>query len=87
MNIPDFSAHSCHLWAAGRELVGRSGRRDGRNDTACAIRVGGKSARIAMPKHDFKRVELRFVARGMLPTWMREEMKGTKLTKDSFLIK
>jgi hypothetical protein len=22
-----------------------------------------------------------------LPTWMREEMKGTKLTKDSFLIK
>jgi DNA-binding protein H-NS len=25
--------------------------------------------------------------RGMLPFWMREEMKGTKLTKESFLIK
>jgi hypothetical protein len=24
--------------------------------------------------------------RGMLPKWMREEMKGTKLTKDDFLI-
>jgi hypothetical protein len=24
-------------------------------------------------------------ARGMLPAWMREEMKGTKLTKDDFL--
>jgi len=24
---------------------------------------------------------------GMTPVWMREEMKGTKLTKDSFLIK
>jgi hypothetical protein len=24
---------------------------------------------------------------GLMPVWMREEMKGTKLTKDNFLIK
>jgi hypothetical protein len=24
---------------------------------------------------------------GLMPRWMREEMKGTKLTKESFLIK
>jgi hypothetical protein len=31
--------------------------------------------------------KLRRRGRGMTPVWMREEMKGTKLTKDSFLIK
>jgi len=34
-----------------------------------------------------KNKNLKWTGRGMLPTWMREEMKGTKLTKDSFLIK
>jgi len=27
------------------------------------------------------------MGRGMLPTWMREEIKGTKLKKEDFLIK
>jgi DNA-binding protein H-NS len=40
------------------------------------------------PKYQSKKDRsLRWSGRGMLPVWMREEMKGTKLTKDSFLIK
>jgi DNA-binding protein H-NS len=30
---------------------------------------------------------LNWTGRGMTPVWMREEMKGAKLTKDDFLIK
>jgi DNA-binding protein H-NS len=44
--------------------------------------------RKAEPKYQSKRDKsLKWSGRGMLPVWMREEMKGTKLTKDSFLIK
>ena len=40
------------------------------------------------PKYQSKKNKsLKWTGRGMLPTWMREEMKGTKLTKESFLIK
>ena len=40
------------------------------------------------PKYQSKKSKgLKWTGRGMLPTWMREEMKGTKLTKDDFLIK
>ena len=40
------------------------------------------------PKYQSKRdKKLKWSGRGMLPLWMRDEMKGTKLTKDSFLIK
>jgi DNA-binding protein H-NS len=40
------------------------------------------------PKYQSKKdKKLKWTGRGMLPTWMREEMKGTKLTKDDFLIK
>lgn len=39
------------------------------------------------PKYRSKKnPKLKWTGRGMLPVWMREEMKGTKLTKDSFLI-
>jgi DNA-binding protein H-NS len=42
----------------------------------------------AEPKYQSKRDRnLKWSGRGMLPVWMREEMKGTKLTKDHFLIK
>jgi DNA-binding protein H-NS len=34
-----------------------------------------------------KQKRLKWSGRGMLPVWMREEMKGTKLTKEDFLIK
>jgi DNA-binding protein H-NS len=40
------------------------------------------------PKYQSKKHKrLKWTGRGMLPVWMREEMKGTKLTKDDFLIK
>lgn len=44
----------------------------------------------AKPKPKYqsrKNKSLKWTGRGMLPIWMREEMKGTKLTKGSFLIK
>jgi DNA-binding protein H-NS len=47
----------------------------------------GKRAK-AKPKYQSKKKPgLKWSGRGMLPIWMREEMKGTKLTKDDFLIK
>jgi DNA-binding protein H-NS len=40
------------------------------------------------PKYRSKKNKsLKWTGRGMLPTWMRDEMKGTNLTKESFLIK
>jgi DNA-binding protein H-NS len=44
--------------------------------------------RKAAPKYQSKKNKsLKWSGRGMLPVWMREEMKGTKLKKDDFLIK
>lgn len=41
----------------------------------------------AKPKYQSKKNRsLKWSGRGMLPVWMREEMKGTKLKKDDFLI-
>jgi DNA-binding protein H-NS len=34
-----------------------------------------------------KNPSLKWTGRGVLPVWMREEIKGTKLRKDDFLIK
>jgi DNA-binding protein H-NS len=34
-----------------------------------------------------KNPRMKWTWRGMLPVWMREEMKGTKLRKENFLIK
>ena len=42
----------------------------------------------AKPKYQSKKQKsLKWSGRGLMPIWMREEMKGTKLTKDDFLIK
>ena len=42
----------------------------------------------AKPKYQSKKQKgLKWSGRGLMPVWMREEMKGTKLTKDNFLIK
>ena len=47
----------------------------------------GKRAK-AKPKYQSKKTRgLKWSGRGMLPIWMREEMKGTKLTKEDFAIK
>lgn len=41
----------------------------------------------AAPKYQSKKNgQLKWSGRGMTPVWMREEMKGTKLKKDDFLI-
>jgi len=42
----------------------------------------------AKPKYQSKKDRRqKWSGRGLMPVWMREEMKGTKLTKDDFLIK
>jgi DNA-binding protein H-NS len=46
----------------------------------------GKRAK-AQPKYQSKKDRsVKWSGRGMMPIWMREEMKGTKLKKDDFLI-
>jgi DNA-binding protein H-NS len=47
----------------------------------------GKRAK-AKPKYQSKKNRsVKWSGRGMVPVWMRDEMKGTKLKKDDFLIK
>jgi len=42
----------------------------------------------AKPKYQSKKHKrLKWSGRGLMPIWMRDEMKGTKLTKEDFLIK
>jgi DNA-binding protein H-NS len=50
----------------------------------------GSADKRAKPKPKYqskKNKSLKWTGRGVTPVWMRDEMKGTKLTKDSFLIK
>jgi DNA-binding protein H-NS len=57
--------------------------------TAAKVSNGkaGKRAKAA-PKYQSKKDKsVKWSGRGMTPIWMREEMKGTKLKKDDFLIK
>ena len=47
----------------------------------------GKRAK-AKPKYQSRKDKsVKWSGRGMTPIWMRDEMKGTKLKKDDFLIK
>ena len=60
--------------AAARAVTPGSGRKGGR----------------AKPKPKYqskKNKSLKWTGRGMTPVWMRDEMKGTKLKKNDFLIK
>jgi DNA-binding protein H-NS len=56
---------------------------------AKAVTLGktGKRAKALSKYQSKKDPKTKWSGRGMTPIWMREEMKGTKLTKDSFLIK
>jgi DNA-binding protein H-NS len=50
----------------------------------------GRAGKRAKPRPKYqsrKDKSLKWTGRGLTPRWMREEMKGTKLTKDNFLIK
>jgi DNA-binding protein H-NS len=63
------------------------------NKAAAAVRTVMRVPRTGTrkkpePKYQSKKnTKLKWTGRGMLPTWMREEMKGTKLTKEDFRIK
>ena len=53
-------------------------------------KADGRSGARAKPKPKYrsrKDKSLRWTGRGLMPRWMREEMKGTKLKKEDFLIK
>jgi DNA-binding protein H-NS len=55
--------------------------------TVMRVPKAGKRRKPA-PKYQSKRDKsLKWTGRGMLPTWMRNEMKGTRLTKEDFAIK
>lgn len=46
-----------------------------------------KGTKVAPKFRNKKDLKLVWSGRGALPRWMKAEMKGTKLTKDSFAIK
>ena len=55
-----------------------------------AVAPNGRAGKRAKPQPKYrskKNKSLKWTGRGMTPVWMREEMKGTKLKKDDFLIK
>src|SRR3954466_8101047 len=55
-----------------------------------AVTPGGRPGkrRKAKPKYQSRRnPSVKWSGRGMTPVWMRDEMNGTKLTRDSFRIK
>jgi len=65
---------------------------DGKGHRGAARQARGNSARTGSrrkpePKYRSKKnPRLKWTGRGILPIWMREEMRGTKLKKDDFLI-
>ena len=68
-----------------RRLAGNGSNGPGNGKVATGRK--GKRAK-AKPKYQSKKNRsLKWSGRGMLPVWMREEMKGTKLKKENFLIR
>jgi DNA-binding protein H-NS len=66
-----------------KELL-RLGGSEGRGNGVRRTTAGRKVA----PKYRSRKdAGLTWSGRGALPRWMREEMKGTKLKKENFLIK
>ena len=77
-----------HLEGQLAALQGYRSTRTG-GSTRAALPATRKVTR-AKPKPKYqskKNKTLKWTGRGVTPTWMREEMKGTKLKKDDFLIK
>ena len=68
--------------------LGRFGNGSRRSSGASLGRARKGTRRKAEPKYQSKKNrQLKWSGRGMTPIWMRDEMKGTKLKKDDFLIK
>lgn len=73
-----------------RQLAQLGGYASKKATAAFASVSSGRRGGRAKPKPKYqskKDKSLRWTGRGMTPVWMRDEMKGTKLTKESFLIK
>jgi DNA-binding protein H-NS len=73
-----------------RQLAQLGGYPSKKASAAYASVASGRSGTRAKPKPKYqsrKNKSLKWTGRGMTPVWMRDEMKGTKLTKESFLIK
>src|SRR5262249_10407481 len=73
------------------ELKGQLARL-GSDDAMGNGRVSRRGAKLrgrkVAPKYRSKKnPKLTWAGRGAMPVWMREEMKGTKLKKENFLIK
>src|ERR1041385_3659969 len=54
------------------------------------VSSNGRAGKRAKPKPKYqskKNKSLKWTGRGMTPVWMLDEMKGTKLKKENFLIK
>jgi DNA-binding protein H-NS len=49
--------------------------------------AGGKGRKVAVQFRSKKDPKMTWSGRGAIPRWMKAEMKGTKLTKESFRIK
>lgn len=66
--------------------IGTAKRRPGRPAGSTAKKKGTRKK--AAPKYRSRKdSKVVWSGRGVTPVWMREEMKGTKLKKDDFLIK
>jgi len=73
-----------------RQLAQLGGYASKKVSAAYASVAPGSGGARAKPKPKYqskKNKSLKWTGRGMTPIWMRDEMKGTKLTKESFLIK
>jgi DNA-binding protein H-NS len=78
--------HRAHLEYQLSQLRGYGSKKASAPVGAIGPRKGKRAK--AAPKYQSKRdPKVKWSGRGMTPIWMREEMKGTKLTKDSFLIR
>ena len=83
------SEQRTHLERQLAQLGGSISRKGPSTGGAAGPATGRESTR-AKPKPKYqskKNRAFKWTGRGLMPVWMREEMKGTKLTKDSFLIK
>ena len=73
------------------ELEGQLAKLSGGNSNGRAVKTKRgtslKGRKVAAKYRSKKDPSLKWSGRGATPVWMREEMKGTKLKKENFLIK
>ena len=79
--------HRAHLEYQLSQLAGYGSKKAATPVGAAIGARKGKRAK-AVPKYQSKKDKsVKWSGRGVTPIWMRDEMKGTKLKKDDFLIK